>query len=253
MSIEDITLDVERSQRLEQIQAVRSLQSILSAAPVGEEGRAVDSVTLSEGARHVERIVLREEITEPLDPMADARTTLLALLMRSFGGLELELRDPVDEPDEGGEGAVVALSFDAVVRAGQSTTFRAEALLETEDGEAVPVRLAVTVAEELLAAAEELVVPREEPGSGEPAFVALFRGPAEALTERHFHFAVDADGHDDQVLAPAGSEEAPGPALLERVRVWSLGADGSRQLIGLGSASGALYVGDVTEPMGVVG
>lgn len=266
MVIDEANLELGAAGRIERVRVVaETLRARYEARPpvaAPPEPRLPvrgDVVTLSPEARSIETHHLEAPPEEPLDPLADVRTRLLALVIESLSGFHLDLRDPSTLaedaepapplPGETPAPPAIEVTFDEVVRETPRLAFEAEGVVRAAGGEEVPVEIGVTLTREA-AAALRIDAGATAPAAARP-LTADVAAPADALSERRFHFDLDADGRRGQVVV-AGLRPLPeGPPWpsLERLRVFALREDGGRHLIGLGDPDlGAVYVGHITEP-----
>jgi hypothetical protein len=203
--------------RIEYLSSLRALQAEFSAEvtnvslstllPSMVDSEAVESIVPSDfslSAKDRARIELivtivekltgkRIQVTDP-EEFLDRRT-----VDTQFDPLTPPPTDQV-QTEEGQSEASSAFglrySYQESYSESETTTFSATGLIQTADGEEVSVDLSVTMSRSFSAEISETI----EMGSAlKDPLVINFSGTAAELTERKFHFDIDADGTVDQI------------------------------------------------------
>ncbi|MCW8908082.1 MAG: hypothetical protein OQL28_12595 [Sedimenticola sp.] len=193
-------------------------------------GRAIPppGVTLSQEARALQPVRAELAEPEPLEPASELQVSLFKLLVERLTGRPIEVVDPATlQPQDGGEqvpedSAAAAgpelegwgMSYDyyASHYESEQTRFSAVGEVRTSDGQTISINLTLSMSREFFS--EQRVSLRAGDALKDP-LVVNFNGSAAELTQRDFHFDIDADGRLDQI---AFVGEGSGLLALDRNR-----------------------------------
>ena len=242
----------------------------------------------------------------PDEPIHDLRIELLRTLVERLIGRPIELFRPEQlRAQAEAEMAVPAGEAAPTVPQGASlqlvyqfserrieveqSHFSARGTVHTTDGQAIDFTVDLTMSRSFVETRSLDLFVGGEAELVDP-LVINFNGSAAQLTERHFHFDLDADGEENRIafvqpgsgflavdwngngriddgrelfgavtgdgFAELAVHDADGNGWIDaadpvyqHLRIWSLDANGERQLLTLGEAGvGAIYLGHVETP-----
>lgn len=193
-------------------------------------GRSVPppGVSISQQARALQPVRAELAEPEPLEPAAELQVSLFRLLVERLTGRSIEVVDPATlQPPDSGEplpqGDVAAteparegwgMSYDyyASHYESEQTRFSAVGEVRTADGQTISISLTLSMSREFFS--EQRISLRAGDALKDP-LVVNFDGNAVELTQRDFHFDIDADGRLDQI---AFVGEGSGLLALDRNR-----------------------------------
>lgn len=177
--------------------------------------RASSPVSLSPEAASLQPVKATLEEPEPLEPAAELEVSLLKLLVERLVGRRFELVDAAvlkaeamsdgQQPTTGEHAPAAAdervgwgMTYDYYASRYESeqTTFSATAEIRTADGQSISVNLVLGMSREFFT--EQRISLRAGDALKDP-LVINFGGTAAELTQRDFHFDLDADGRLDQI------------------------------------------------------
>ena len=205
--------------RTEYLSSLRALQADFSA-----EAKVVSDSTLlpSMASDAVESVVPSDTQMTAKDR---ARIELIVTIVEELTGKRIEVADPdeflerrtvdtqldpltphiasqpqADQPEAQQKTAAAAFglrySYEETYTETETTTFNAQGVVNTSDGQEVSIDISVTMSREFSAQVSE----RVEMGAAlKNPLVINFSGTAAELTERKFAFDIDADGQSDQI------------------------------------------------------
>lgn len=268
--------------------------------PSPAEGDAVESVVPSDltlSAKDRARIELIVSVVEEMTgKRIEVQDPEQFLERRSVDAQLDPLVPPTDVPvptvvPEGAPEAQDAFglrySYQETYSESETTTFSAQGVVNTADGQEVSIDVSVTMSRSFSAEVSETV---EMGAALKDPLVINFSGTAAELTERSFHFDIDADGASDQIhfvkpgsgfLALDKNEDGEvndgselfgalsgdgfadlaaydedgngfvdrGDSVFEKLRVFVQDGAGNRQLAALGATGvEAIYLGHASTP-----
>jgi hypothetical protein len=207
-----------------------------------------------------------------------------------FSPVQTEMPQPEQtNPEAQSQDPVWGLQYSSYERyhETETSTFSAEGIVKTSDGQEIAISLDLTMSREFLR--EESVEVRMGAALKDP-LVINFDGTAAELTQRTYQFDIDSDGTEDQIhfvdpnsgflaydrnqdgavtdgselfgtVTGNGFQELSefdedgngwideGDTIYSNLRIWSKDQQGNDRLVALGQEDvGAIYLGHVTTP-----
>ena len=260
--------------------------------PVPVEGTALDEYEASAEDKAKIRLIVstiesltgkKIKLMEPAELMERQSETLDPADLQAPRGAEEGVA-----PQAGAQG--MRYLYHETTYEGETTTFEAEGVVKTEDGEEIGIDVALTMSREFTS---EKSISIFEGAAVKDPLVINFGGTAAELTQTRYAFDIDNDGTDDQihfVMPNSGflaldkngdgtvnnGDELFGPTsgdgfeelaaydtdqngwidendpVYSGLRIWSKDAQGNDQLLALGQRGvGAVYLGHATTPFQV--
>lgn len=264
-----------------------------------------DRVSINrQGMVHRRNMEVQEaEIPEDQQAEADLNMRLLRALFEKITGRKFQMIQPFASSGHGGEASAatseiqaesapqelpegfgLAYDYHEVRYESEKTSFGAEGIIQTSDGQQLEINLTLSMSREYY---EENTVRLRAGEALKDPLVINYSGTAAQVTERNFSFDIDADGHKDQIafvqpgsgflafdknndkIINDGSElfgamtgDGFGELkaydldnnnwidenddIYESLRIWSKNSAGEERLLGLGQQGvGAIYLGHV--------
>lgn len=285
-------------------------------SPAPPERLRADAVHLSRAAREAQPSKQIAPADEELKPEDEPKLALLVRMIEALTGKKIKLVSPrefnermqaaqeqaqattealPDAPTPGqtspmSRPAGFGVEYDYYERhyEAEKTTFSAEGVVQTQDGQKITFSVDLSMSREFLR--EQNVSLRAGDAKLKDPLVLNFGGTAAELTTTRFSFDIDSDGRQDQIAfvgANSGflaldrnqdgvindGQELFGPttgqgfaelaahdedgnqwidendSIYQNLRIWSRDAEGRDQLLALGQRGvGAIYLGHITSP-----